>query len=262
MNHLLIPLLALLSVSVFAESIYKEFKNGVVGVNSTLYPHSSGFLDFIPKAFSRDHVYGTVTVKGRLIPFVLLLVNTKSTWVNGTYKAKAICFSMHWDSKNVKGLDGAITVTGNSTEVLNFTGYCNCETQGLRISVQFVTSGEKCDHYPPEQGGRRAQDLVGYKGLKSDDVLTYSLFANTEKLFGCSHFRYLYKNVTTSKPGFIIMGLDMKHCAVVDSEGDKFVQVHTTTGEVVLTPMTKIGQFFPKGYFFKDYSCTAKIAMA
>ncbi|MDR3548385.1 MAG: hypothetical protein P4M11_09010 [Candidatus Pacebacteria bacterium] len=67
-------------------------------------------------------------------------------------------------------------------------------------------------------------------------------------------FATKFKTVSQIKPGFLIIGEDGKHCAVVDKEGDKFVHVNPNTKKVALTPLSRIGEFFKDGYIVKDYS--------
>ncbi len=133
---------------------------------------------------------------------------------------------------------------------MNATGYCHSERYNTRVDIMKV----ECYRFSPVQGGALAQKLLGTKGLPASSVLMYATEGTADTYARCSG-DVKFKEANSAAPGFLIVGKNGKHCAVLDKEGNKFVQVDPASKVVVLTPVTYIDKYFPGGYTLRDYSC-------
>ncbi len=252
----LVSILILLPALVLGSTHYYYVHNGNMVANKTVYPKTPARITLQDRSFGHVTIEGSVVSKeGRCISYNLAVQIGGGKWVNNTYRAKAICMAMNWDGQYVEHVTGAIKLLGDRNwQMMNFSGYCQKDGGSSRVSVDFLAHSTTCQRFPPPAGGQLAQTLIGLKGLYPGAVLQYATTGVMYKYTDCDRIDS-YKTAGSAKPGFLIQASDMSHCAVVDKEGDKFVQVDPDTGVVVLTPMAYIKKFFPGGYKFLDYSC-------
>ncbi len=162
-----------------------------------------------------------------------------------------------WDNKKFAA-QGNMIIVGTWDKATVDAYVVDTKTQMVyKLHAQAIRS--PCGYYSMPEAATRAGFLVGEKArlYKAANVLNHALwgyaFIHT---FNCKYYLEKFGTVTNeTKPGALIVGKDGKHCAVVDKEGDKFIQSHTTKDKVMLTPMTMLKTFFPQGYVLKEYDC-------
>jgi len=136
-----------------------------------------------------------------------------------------------------------------------------CENAANKLTWEIHADGKqsKCDFYPAQEAANRAAVLVGQNGetFQAVNVLNYPIFGYpyVSHVKDCSWFLKKFKTVTQAKPGYVIVGTDGAHCAIIDKDGDKFIQSNPVKKEVTLTPLILASTFFPKGYVIKEYIC-------
>ncbi len=246
---------------------------GVVLGEELHYFHYTGLL-----SINQDS--GT-TVTGPM--FVELLKNMNFTIVAGMYqkgtnhnsfgftskitsfKKNGDQFELHgacsegtWGKTKIVSPQGKVIVEGTWDHAA-YSGWCYDTNSKTNYSL--VGSGvfNKCMYYTPLEAGKRAQTLVGEKAedYQAVHVLNYAAvgYAYINTIKNCKWYADNMKTAPKSGPGFIIVGHDASHCAIIDKDGDNFIHSHPDKKAVVITPLSQINTFFKKGHDFKDYTC-------
>ncbi len=247
-------LLCLIATAACVELSAYHYKDGNMAVNGAKPSKIDGpiFMKFLNNQ-NVAIIAGMYSVK---TPFFFAAKITSYKVSGGKYVANATCSEAAWGTTALNALNGTITVTGvvNSTAI--FKGVC-ATTKGVLTNYSMSAQGTyaKNVHYTPLEAAKRAPILVGQKIYRAPQVLDFAVYGYPflSQSTNCVWYLENFKNATEAKAGYVVVGTDGKHCGIVDAEADKFVHVNPTTKVVVLSAMSSLRQFFPKGYQLKSY---------
>ncbi len=236
-----------------------RFTDGKMEVNSTHASKIDGKFYYDDRSIlSSVGLSGVYVNGGTKTPFDLNAV-MHSFEVNGeNFVASAHCSTLGWGPLKLKKLSGNVTVEGVINNTATFKGTCVRKNGDVVITYTFAAHGKysKKFFYTPIEAARRAPTLVGEKGYKGAQVLSFAILGYPfydPKIMDCGWYSDFLHRTPRSQPGYVVVGTDEKHCGIVDAEGDKFVQANPITLTVTLTPMIYLNKFFPKGYKFLSY---------
>ena len=177
---------------------------------------------------------------------------------DGSFIITATCVEGRWAQKAIPKLHGTAMITGTWEKAIY---NCSCQDATGATKYTAVANGEKspCAFYNMTEAATRAQYLVG---LKSDDygpahVLNHAVYGYPYiTAYNCKYYHDSFGKITKdAKAGVVIVGNDSAHCAIIDKEGDKFIQSNPVKKEVTINPLTMLKDYFKKGYVYKEYKC-------
>jgi len=249
--------LALLALAVFCEEFhYFHYKEGQIIVDKEKPVKSTGpiFVEFLKTinitSIAGMHVSGTVYTPWA---FGAKIISYKKEGEN--FQVIANCTEGAWGLKSMK-LIGQIRVSGQWLKNANFQGWCADLATKKNYTVQAEGVYSKSPLYNPPEAAVRAQLLVGQtaENYQPVHVLNFAAigYPYVNMIKNCT-FYLQFKNATEAKPGYFIVGNDGAHCAIVDKEGDKFIQSNPAKKLVTLNPVSMIKDFFKNGYNYKVY---------
>lgn len=171
---------------------------------------------------------------------------------------EAYCFEVNWGLKTSNKVSGKINIQG-AWDKLSYDGKIYSEDMKIMFEMKATGMNSPCPFFSPSVAVKRAHNIIGEKSEKFQrhQVLNYAIlgYPYFSSARDCKFWLDNTKTSGIKKPGFAIVGLDGKHCGIIDKEGDKFIHTHPSKREVTLTPLTMANDFFPKGYVYKDFSC-------
>jgi hypothetical protein len=256
-------LLICLLAAVLAEEYHDyHYYDGQLIVNQKVKSKVEGpiFVEYL-KTINVTVLAGMHVEKKDHIPFAIATNMTNITIKGDNIEFYADCLEMYWGLKSYAGLKGGIYAKGTYKGNLELMGGCYSEKEkfGLNVSVKGVHVD--CPFYLPPEASKRAEILVGEKAesFKNIHVLNFAImgYPYIQTLDNCTFWLKTFNEVNVTKPGFVIVGKDGLHCAIIDKEGDKFIQTDPAKKKVVSTPITEknLKTYFPKGHIFKEYKC-------
>eukprot|EP00829_Urostomides_striatus_P016690 TRINITY_DN556_c0_g1_i1.p1 TRINITY_DN556_c0_g1~~TRINITY_DN556_c0_g1_i1.p1 ORF type:complete len:289 (-),score=71.04 TRINITY_DN556_c0_g1_i1:8-874(-) len=193
-------------------------------------------------------------------PFGMIFELINATTVDGGVVVEANCSKVLWERKGIEPVIGKLIATGTSYDHLDIKA--NCMNPQTKDSFAVEISGNKynCSYYTPADASVRAQYLIGEKQEKymSFNVLTFAVYGYPyiSKVKNCRYFlTHVGSPTKEMKPGFIIVGTDGKHCAILDKEGEKFIHTNPVTKIVTAQPNTMLKEYFREGYVIKGWGC-------
>ena len=155
-------------------------------------------------------------------------------------------------------VSGKIKITG-TWERVAYIGWCYSEKSKSNYTLLGTGEYAKCKFYSTDEGAKRAQTLIGQHSdmYSAVNVLNYATigYPYVASINNCKWYMDNVPDASNPKPGYVIVGKDAAHCAVIDKEGDKFIHTNPVTKTVSTTSMSMIKNYFKNGYVFKDYNC-------
>ena len=228
------------------------FVNGETGVTFGQFYvdfHSEPFMTYISGMYVKNHVHTPFEFASKISSYKTdgKTITIEAHVVEGRWKQQA--FTKVTGMLGIYGTwDAAKLVLGADVPVPKLQ---------LNISADGIKS--KCAHYSMEEAAVRAGYLVGEKAenYKAEHVLNHAIFGYP--YFKGKTIKYYHdsfgKVVLAPKPGVIIVGNDSAHCAIIDKEGDKFIQTNPVTKVVTINPVSMLKDFFKSGWIFKSIPC-------
>eukprot|EP01022_Parablepharisma_sp_SALTPOND_P035789 TRINITY_DN965_c0_g1_i1.p1 TRINITY_DN965_c0_g1~~TRINITY_DN965_c0_g1_i1.p1 ORF type:complete len:354 (+),score=14.22 TRINITY_DN965_c0_g1_i1:103-1062(+) len=250
--------LILVLVLVFCDDFRTFHYNGTMQINGGRKTAIEGPF-FIGNRMGRNLtiITGMITVRRQHTYFDFTSEITKFSQDNDRIELEAKCVEVTWDGKMYNGLEGKVIIAGTTKDVKYFS---NCTLRGLNIKWEIGARGKEtnCTIFSPSEAAKWAQLLVGntaaYHAIHVVNFATMG-YPYLPTIKHCSWWLQHFKDATESQPGFVIVGKDGEHCAIIDQEGDKFIHENPVRGEVTANPLSMLKTYFPKGYLFKDYRC-------
>ncbi len=247
-------LFCLIATAACIELSTYHYKDGSMSVNGAKAGKIDGpiFMEFL----NNQNVTIIAGMYSAKTPFFFAAKIISYKVSGGKYVANATCLEAAWGTTALKALNGTIIVTGvvNSTAI--FKGVC-ATTKGTINNYSMSAQGTyaKNVYYTPLEAAKRAPILVGHKTYKAPHVLNFAIYGYPflSQSMNCAWYLKNFKNATEAKAGYVVVGTDGKHCGIIDAEADKFVHVNPTTKIVIMSTMSSLHQFFPKGYQLKSY---------
>eukprot|EP01022_Parablepharisma_sp_SALTPOND_P005033 TRINITY_DN121539_c0_g1_i1.p1 TRINITY_DN121539_c0_g1~~TRINITY_DN121539_c0_g1_i1.p1 ORF type:complete len:329 (-),score=-2.84 TRINITY_DN121539_c0_g1_i1:81-953(-) len=256
-------IIACLLLPVFCQEMhYFHYHEGRMSVNSETPVRISGpiYIEFLKTmnvtTIAGLHINGTTKT-----PFAVAAKITKIYYDHHRIEIDAECWEAGWGTSMFR-MSGHVKVVGNMQEIHYFSDCHNVE-RAAHWSIEADARATKCPFYTPEEAARRAPILLGQSGdlFHTVHVVNYAVvgypYVNTIK--DCAWYLNNLKNFTEPKPGFVIVGLDGRHCGIVDKEGDKFFHTCGIQRRVTAVPLSMVDAVFFNGYIFKDYGCQANL---
>lgn len=174
------------------------------------------------------------------------------------FLAQGQFFKGKWGTKNPVYMEGGFFING-TLENLSFFGFCFDERTNTTYNFTINATFSKCPYFIPPQAAMRALRIVGQSAevFKPVDVPNFALFGYSFEGSpkSCDWYLKNFDDANETIPGYVVVGLDGKHCGVFDNEGTKFVHSNPTTKKVALTSNVQLSRFFPNGFVIKSYSC-------
>ncbi len=252
--HILL-ILTIALVSLAMERHYLHFTNGKMTVNGAEAPIEGFIVVGFDKKRNGTAVAGTYGQKSLAAGFIFESGNIMNFTQSGnTFSFWVPCKTGDWKEERLYKIRGIIRASGDY-HTLKY--WSNCSSDRIRLEVSAEGHYSQCIFYELQEAAKRAQMLVGYKSdtYRPVEVISYAAVGYPQAWKSCEWFLKHSHNATEAHPGYVIVGKDGKHCAIVDAEGDKFVHAHPTKNIVTLSPMTALPQFFHNGYVFRYYDC-------
>jgi len=208
--------------------------------------------------------YGSTSRLPALYPgFIPFFVgyNYTDVKINGnSVVMKGVCTEAGWGMRLIHPSGGNVILNG-TWKFLTLNANCTDSDTKTTYTIKADVTYSPCAYYNVTEGGKRAQQLVGKKSDTINEASQVPNFAYRGFPYflvtkTCKHFLVEFgKNSSTIKPGFVVAGLDATHCAMIDSEGDKFIQYNVQKQQVTIHPVNMLPIFFPKGYQIKEPLC-------
>lgn len=189
-------------------------------------------------------------------PFAITSKIQKIEVENNYYRISGVCHEMMWGMKSLVPVSG-ITYMNGTMEKMTFSA--NCKYGGQEYVINTTANYSKCAFYSMAEAAIKAHYLIGEssEAYKAAHVVNHAVFGYSY-LTGkdCKYYLTTFgKETNSTTPGVIIVSKKATHCAIVDREGDKFVQSNAAKKQVTSNPLTMLKTFFPDGYVLKAYSC-------
>eukprot|EP01022_Parablepharisma_sp_SALTPOND_P021025 TRINITY_DN398_c0_g1_i1.p1 TRINITY_DN398_c0_g1~~TRINITY_DN398_c0_g1_i1.p1 ORF type:complete len:295 (-),score=4.35 TRINITY_DN398_c0_g1_i1:1-885(-) len=207
------------------------YTNGIIKTNSGSFTGVSGPLYVVPEESLKFTAIAGMEVTGlSKIPFTFEGRITKVTRTEDRIEVEGDCVKAGWGVKEME-VAGTIKISAlvDWSEV-HYQG--TCENTEEKLKWEVVADGKitMCPYYSPAKGGARAQLLVGESGYayQAVNVLNYAIlgYPYVSRVTSCEWYLKKIKTVTEVKPGYVIVGKDGAHCAIIDKEGDKFIHLN------------------------------------
>lgn len=201
-------------------------------------------------------IVGINTNNGLHVPFTFVANNTYFTNESGNFEIRAKCWAGQLGSQKLEKISGEISVKGTLKEA-QFLMTASAENP--KAIYHITTKGEHMprSYFSPPEAARRAAFLIGEKAEKylAVNVINYAIwgFPYVKYVNSCKWFLEKLQTVAATKPGFIVVGKDGKHCGIVDKEGDNFIHSNPVKKHVTSNPLTMLKEYFPDGYVIKGY---------
>jgi hypothetical protein len=248
---------ALLALAVFCEEYhYFHYKEGHVIVDKEKPAKSTGpiFIEFL-KTMNVTSIAG-MSVNGSVqTPWAFSAKIVEYKTEKDNFQIVANCTEGAWGLNGMK-LQGKIQVTGSMLKNAHFHGWCFDPKAKRNYTIQAQGDYTKSPLYNTTEAALRAKILVGQsaEAYQPVHVLNFAVigFPYITMIKNCTFYQQ-FKNATEAKPGYLIVGNDGKHCAIVDKEGDKFIHSNPVKKQVTINPNSMIKDFFKGGYTFKLY---------
>ena len=251
---------ALLVISAFClkeEFHYFHYKEGHIVVDKEKPVKTTGpiFIEFL-KTINITSIAGMHVQGSTYTPFAFAgkIVSFKKEG-DHNYQIIANCTEGAWGMNPLK-LQGQIHISGQWQKNAHYHGSCYDVASKKNYSVEAQGEYTLTPFYLPAEAAARAQLLVGQsaEAYQPVHVLNFAIigYPYITMIKNCTFYEQ-FKNATASKPGYIVYGNDGAHCAIVDKEGDKFIQSNPAKKQVTMNPMSMLKDFFKNGYTFKLY---------
>lgn len=168
----------------------------------------------------------------------------------GTGEVTATCNNIRYPIGVVKHLSGTFTAKIDDKQ-MSLKGSCKA---GEDVYTFDTVGSRGPTYYTFKEAAAKAQKLVGQETTfwKSPQILYYAIADLPNEAGNCRRF-INGEELEKAEPGCLILGKNYEYCAIVDSEGDKFIHGDLTKKKVASTPMAMIKTFFPSGYTFRKY---------
>ena len=236
------------------------YKDGVMKYNKDQGLKSFG--DFTMTYGFRSNNTVAQGMTSTKVPFYMVFEMT-SFYVRGDkVTVTGECKKGAWNGKAIETMTGGFMATG-TWEKMTFNGTCASEDKTAILLLTSEGVGDTCNAYGPLDASPRAAYLEGSTSAKfnAGSVLNFALFGYPyfEVLKNCRpYLRGFGTIVNETKPGYLIVGKDGAHCAMVDKEGDKFIHMNPVKKAVTINPITMLKDFFKNGYIIREYDCHSK----
>jgi len=206
-----------------------------------------------------------ITEEGTKIPFYFDFRVTNFANDSGQLTVQGTCHDAAWGRKVIKAAQGDFTATG-TWESMNFKGNCTdpakVTASASATSYVFNFNAVKYPHnrFCPDDAAARAIYLIGEprSNYLPSQVLSYAIFGYPyiSVLNTCAVYLRTFGVITNeTKPGYVIIGKDGIHCAIIDKEADHFIHSNPLTKLVTLHPLSLLSQFFRAGWVIKSFAC-------
>jgi hypothetical protein len=257
-----ILLVFLLVAALCDEYHFYHYNNGELIYNNKPKAKVDGpiFVEFL-KTMNLTILAGMQIDKSTHTPFGIVANITNITIKGENVEIYAKCWEMAWGLKNLGGVVGTVHATGSWKKHLKWKGDCYSTAEKVTMNVTANGVYSKCPFYLPHEAAKRAHVLLKEKAeaYKAVNVLNFAImgYPYLNNIKNCSFYQKSFPQTNFTKPGAVIVGDDGVHCAIIDSEGDKFIHSNPTKKVVEASPLTEamLKTFFPKKWSFRDYHC-------
>ena len=196
-------------------------------------------------------ISGMLNNGGTKTPWGFISQNRKVTYRDNKVIIETECWAGQWGTKQYFPLKGQLILEGTWQQA-TYKGWCYVDSRKANLTFDLNGKYSKSQFYEPVEAGRRAVVLVGEKGetYQSHHVLNFAYlgFPYMDSVTSCKWYAGNCAAATHTGAGFAIVGKDNRHCAIIDKDGDNFVQSNPVKKVVTLTPLTMLKDFFPNGY--------------
>ena len=184
-----------------------------------------------------------------------LLLDALIDQINATY-IHANCGEAIW-GRSTLTLKGSVTAHISGKDI---TYSVNCQSKEGSDAFVINAKGVQTDNlmYTPPEAAVRAIDLIGEKAemyVLPVRIINYATLgcpyngaANT-----CSWYISHLKTTAEAKPGYVIVGKNGEHCAIINKEAKKFIHLNPVTNVVDELDMSMLKAFFRNGYVYLKY---------
>ena len=250
--------LALLILAVFAEERITYHYDGKIVVNNEPAVTIEGPFFTVTKVATDHTLIAGMHIKADVhTPFGFQAKITSFKKDGDKIEVKGACNLAAW-GRSTFAVKGEVIISG-TIQKATYTGWCYRDETKTNYTISAEGIHRDCWFYTPEEGAKRVQFLIGesVETYHAVHVVNYATigYPYLGPVQSCKYYLDNVKNATGPKAGFVIVGKDGAHCAIIDKEGDKFVHSNPQTKKVGPTPMNLIDTFFKNGYVFKDYTC-------
>ncbi len=237
---------------------YYHYTNGTITQFGTEPVHTDGpiFIEFLRTmnitVISGTHLNG--------VAFAFAAKITMFYESDGNFIMEGDCWEGSWGLHKQFKTVGHVRLCGSWTS-LHYRSECASPDLNTNWTVnELGASASKCPFYAPAEAAIKASTLLGQQRslYGSVHVVSYATvgYPYVHAIQNCTwYLQNLKKNATKAAAGLVVVGLDGKHCGVVDREGDKFIHSDPKREVVAATPLVRLHEFFPKGVVYKDYTC-------
>jgi len=228
-----------------------RYKNGTftkgnkspIIVSGSLYYFEDSY-DIELRFFGMD--YSTMTP-------IRLYLELERTTTTG-FEIELDCYFAQHGLENREYLSGTGVLTG-SWDKSEFKGECYTRTGDLWM---FKSSNVKSQtfFYPPKEAGLRAKSLIDQpiSKYKAPDIILFAIYDYPYFNWNCYHYLDSdFPDAPGPEPGAIMVGKDMRHCAILDNEGTKFIHTNPDARKVTYDSIALTQRYFPSGVFYKRY---------
>eukprot|EP01022_Parablepharisma_sp_SALTPOND_P034809 TRINITY_DN93083_c0_g1_i1.p1 TRINITY_DN93083_c0_g1~~TRINITY_DN93083_c0_g1_i1.p1 ORF type:complete len:274 (+),score=24.71 TRINITY_DN93083_c0_g1_i1:119-940(+) len=254
-------LLLLLVIAISCEEHHHfVYEKGTMKFNSESY---FAFGDIAIEWRDKDRLNFT-TINGmyegpKHVPFALVFDTTSFKKYGEVVAIKGICTKGAWDDKWIPTMEGSFEVTGTWTEI-SFSAVCVDTNTQMKFEVKVKASKYDCDIFKAKDAGKRARYLLGEPMERFMPAAVPSFAYYNYPYIGLLKDCELYltqfgKVVNEIKPGYVIVGKEGKHCAIVDNEGDQFIHSNPIKKVVTSHPLVMLNEFFRNGWVVKMRPC-------
>lgn len=230
-------------------TVYVNDEHGVTFGQFYVELHSEPFMTYISGMYVKDRVH---------TPFEFSAKITSYKTDGHKISIEASIVEGRWKQQSFTKVSGIMGIEG-TWDAAKFILSADVTKPKLSLNITADGIKSKCAYYSMQEAASRAGYLVGEKAenYKPEHVLNHAIFGYP--YFKGKNIKYYHNTfgtiVASPKPGVIVVGNDSAHCAIIDKEGDKFIQSNPIKKEVTINPITMLKDFFQKGYILKEYKC-------
>lgn len=256
--------LAILLLGIYCDEFhYFMYTAGTITIDKKDFEPIEGVVEVILlKQVNLTVIAGMNVNSGVHVPFTFVAENTNVVVQGDNVEVISKLIEGEMGSKKLDKITGEFRVKGTWKEAqFEMTATSEGPKASIHLKAQGKTS--QCQYYIPTEAARRAAILIGEKAEKylAVNVLNYAIWAfpYITHVKSCQWYLDKFPTTTETKPGFVVVGKDGKHCGIINKEGDQFIHSNPVKKEVTSNPLTMLKNFFPEGYVIKAYKCPANL---
>eukprot|EP00829_Urostomides_striatus_P019769 TRINITY_DN786_c0_g2_i2.p1 TRINITY_DN786_c0_g2~~TRINITY_DN786_c0_g2_i2.p1 ORF type:complete len:296 (+),score=108.71 TRINITY_DN786_c0_g2_i2:70-957(+) len=203
-------------------------------------------------------ITGLYTRGGVHTPFSIVSNTTRYVQNGKEVEIEADCWRAEWGTKFLEDFAGKMKINGTWQRI---SFHLKATSNGKKNTYELNATGTyaKCGFYIPSEAARRAHILINEKSetYQPVHVVNYAVFGfpYIYHVPTCKWYLDKFPETNVTKPGFLIVGKDGKHCGILDKDAENLIHSNPAKKKVTATPLPLIKDFFPQGYVIKEYKC-------